>query len=208
MLLSRIRPLPNATFRLWKRPSSSSCIVPTVSYASLQNKEELSTTIGAAFGANGMGLLAVGGLPQLDTLRTALLPLAYEFGNLKKDIQEKYALEEAYYSFGWSRGKEKFQGRPDFSKGSYYNNPQYNTPVFDKNLIEEYPAFLHPNIWPNEVPAMEEAFMTLGQHMVEVGLLVAYQCDQYIQKQCHTYTNGLLYQLIQESLCCKARYEA
>lgn len=34
--------------------------------------------------------------------------------------------QDSCYSFGWSHGKEKLQGRPDVSKGSYYANPQYD----------------------------------------------------------------------------------
>lgn len=63
-------------------------------------------------------------------------------------MKNEYVLEDAYYSFGWSHGKEKLQGKMDTAKGSYYNNPMYNQPVKDETLMKKYPSFLHPNIWP------------------------------------------------------------
>lgn len=66
-------------------------------------------------------------------------------------VKDRCTLEKAYYSFGWSHGKENLQGKPDFSKGSYYNNPETNDPTDgDAELIERYPSFFHPNIWPTD----------------------------------------------------------
>ncbi len=33
------------------------------------------------------------------------------------------------YSFGWSHGKEKLEGKPDTAKGSFYFNPIHDRPV-------------------------------------------------------------------------------
>ncbi len=71
------------------------------------------------------------------------------FAMLPEDVKKSYENEESHYSVGWSHGKEKLQvwflllvwyavvtdllrafsmiqGKPDFSKGSYYNNPLHN----------------------------------------------------------------------------------
>lgn len=94
----------------------------------------------------------------------------------------------------------------DLSKGSYYANPQYDRPVEDEELIQKYITFIHPNIWPtDDLPEFEPAFKTLGQLIVQVGLLIAYQCDNYVKKQCPSYEDGKLERIIRNSLCCKAR---
>jgi len=52
---------------------------------------------------------------------------------------ELLALEDApsYYSVGWSCGKEKFLGKPDFSKGSFYANPLMDSVTDDQALIKQ-----------------------------------------------------------------------
>jgi hypothetical protein len=68
----------------------------------------------------------------------------------------------------------------DQHKGSYYNNPQYDEPTKDPELIKKYPKSLSPNVWPDEeLPDFGRLFKKCGQLMVEVGLLVAHQCDKY-----------------------------
>jgi len=92
------------------------------------------------------------------------------------------------------------------SKGSYYNNPQYDIPTTDKTLIEKYPFYYNPNVWPKEdLPQLEESFKELGRLIVDVGLLVAQQCDAYITSiYPHSYKMKL-YDTIKESKTCKAR---
>src|SRR3546814_11897116 len=81
-------------------------------------------------------------------------------------------------------GKEKLQGTPDYAKGSYYANPQYDTPVEDPEVIAKHSSFVHPNIWPTEdLPELQNAFKELGQLIVNAGLLVARQCDKFIHSR-------------------------
>jgi hypothetical protein len=163
--------------------------------------------ISEAFSGDGCnGILIVSGVPGYVEARQRLLPLARDFAKLDTTIQEKYVHSASYYSFGWSHGKEKLQGRPDLSKGSYYNNPQYDRPVDDEEIIAQFPSFVHPNIWPiDDLPSLEPAFKDLGKMIVSVGLLVAKQCDLYVQSRSSTYKENLLYSVISESKCCKAR---
>ena len=95
------------------------------------------------------------------------------------------------------------KGRPDYSKGSYYFNPLDDRAVDDEELIRKFPEFCEPNIWPTEVPAMQESAKELGQLLVKVGVLIAKQCDAYIAKQIPGYTPGKLTRIIQESTICK-----
>lgn len=167
---------------------------------------DLTSQIEEAYGYNGIGLLTVKNVPGLPEARATLLPLAKEFSDLSEETKEKYVHEESCYSFGWSHGKEKLEGRPDLSKGSYYANPIYDRPVDDEELIKKHAPFIHPNIWPtDDLPEMEPAFKSLGQLIVHVGGLVAQQADGYIKKQNGNYEENKLHRIIGTSRCCKAR---
>ena len=180
--------------------------VVVLQYDKLVAGEDLSDQIEKAFSVDGLGVLTVDGIPGLEEARAGLLPLAREFANLPDEVKEKYVHAESFYSFGWSHGKEKLDGHFDLSKGSYYANPQHDRPVDDEELIAKFPAFLHPNIWPTEdFPALEPAFKRLGQLIVDVGTMVARQCDAYIKKKTPTYADNKLTNIIRTSLCCKAR---
>lgn len=180
--------------------------VVELDYNDLISGKDLTAEIAKAYGFDGVGVLTVKNVPGFVQARDALLPLSREFALLPENIKEKYVHAESYYSFGWSHGKEKLQGKPDVSKGSFYNNPQYDCPVSDEEIIAKYPSFAHPNIWPKEdLPRLEPAFKELGQIIVAVGTLVAQQCDNYVKSLCPTYPDKCLENIISKSLCCKAR---
>jgi len=121
-------------------------------------------------------------------------------------LQAKYVHEESSYSFGWSHGKEKLQGMPDVSKGSFYANPQFDKPVDDPEIIALHAPFVHPNIWPtDDLPELEQAFKDLGQLIVSVGLMVSRQCDSYVKSIDPNYEIDKLSKIISASRCCKAR---
>ena len=56
--------------------------------------------------------MLVRGVPELAPLRQRLLPLASAFAALPAETRAKYERPEAVYSFGWSHGKEMFNGKP------------------------------------------------------------------------------------------------
>ena len=134
---------------------ASTTRVTNIKYADLVAGKDLSGEIERAFGYGGLGIVAVTGVPGMAEKRETLLAMGFAFAHLPKDIQAKYEHPSSFWSFGWSHGKEKLQGRPDTSKGSYYNNPTTNTPFSylgedqRKAIVEEYPSFAHPNIWPS-----------------------------------------------------------
>lgn len=180
--------------------------VVELDYNDLVAGVDLTSQIQRAYGVDGVGLLTVKNVPKYVEARSRLLPLSKKFADLPDDVKEKYVHKESYYSFGWSHGKEKLQGKPDVSKGSYYANPQYDRPVEDPELIAKHASFVHPNIWPQEeLPDLEHAFKDLGQIIVGVGKLVAQQCDKYVHSKCQTYPEHMLEKTIDTSLCCKAR---
>lgn len=59
------------------------------------------------------------------------------FATQPEEVKKKTEHLESSYSFGWSHGKEVLEGKPDFSKGSYYNNPVYDRPFDDEELIKK-----------------------------------------------------------------------
>ncbi|EFA82854.1 hypothetical protein PPL_04549 [Heterostelium album PN500] len=181
--------------------------VVVLQYEDLLKMKDLGQSIETAFGYNGIGLLVVRGIPNITELRDKLLNLAPQYTALPDDIKEKTVHKKSNYSFGWSHGKEILKpGVFDEYKGSYYNNPQYDTPFSDAKMIEEFPESCHPNIWPvQDFPQLRDAFMELGQTIVNVGSLVAQQCDLYVQSKKPNYQPNTLKRIIDESLTCKAR---
>jgi hypothetical protein len=197
-------------YYLLKKEMSKSYVignVVTLDYNDLVAGKDLSAQIAEAYGFDGIGVLTVKNVPQFIEARERLLPLARQFALLPEETKTKYVHEESHYSFGWSHGKEKLQGNFDLSKGSYYANPQFDEPIANPELIKKLSSFVHPNIWPSaqDCPDFEAAFKTLGRIMVEVGVLVAKQCDTFVHSNCSAYPSNKLETIIRESLNCKAR---
>jgi len=181
--------------------------IVTIQYKDLLDGKDLTSSISSAFGFQGLGILIVKGIPNIMKLRKELLPLGQKFANLPEEIKNKTVHKESFYSFGWSHGKEMMaEGKPDLSKGSYYNNPQYDVPFDSPELIKKYPAFCNPNIWPREdLPELEPAFKNMGALVVEVGLLVAKQCDSFTHSLNSQYPDGKLFTIIKNCRTAKAR---
>ena len=181
--------------------------VVTLRYEDLVNGVDLTDKIEEAYGYHGLGLLTVSGVPNFPQLRKRLLPLARQFAKFSEEVKQAYEHKESFYAFGWSHGKELLQGNvPDVSKGSFYNNPQHNDPFADSpELIERWPSFCHKNIWPTELPELEEAFMECGSLICDVGALIARQCDLYVLKKHQQYEESRLHRMLTESRCTKAR---
>eukprot|EP00455_Lapot_gusevi_P057131 TRINITY_DN963_c0_g2_i1.p1 TRINITY_DN963_c0_g2~~TRINITY_DN963_c0_g2_i1.p1 ORF type:complete len:390 (+),score=114.52 TRINITY_DN963_c0_g2_i1:72-1172(+) len=182
--------------------------VVTVEYADLLNEQaDIKPLIEQAFGFDGLGLIVVKGIPNVETLRQKLLPLAHKFAHLPEEIKAKYEHPQSFYSFGWSHGKESMsKGKPDLSKGSYYANPSIDVPFEDENLIREYPSFCHPNIWPEEdLPELSGAFKEIGCLLVTVGQQLAKRCDEYVASKCPTYPELRVHNIIRESRTAKGR---
>lgn len=166
--------------------------VVTISYndlVSFQEKQHehdaLIGKIGSAFGSDDdcLGILAVTDVPVFGEQRQALLPLAARLPTLP-DL-ETCVDAEAFYSVGWSHGKEEIKpNTPDLNKGSFYANPLVDVhPKFEKE--HNFPKWLYaPNVWPKKsLPSLEPALKTLGRTLFDTGVLLAGVCDAYCQKQ-------------------------
>ena len=183
----------------------------------LRSDVDLSTSIAAAFGPDGIGLLTVSDIPDYPGKRDALLPLAARFAHLPTSVQRQYEDPASFYSFGWSLGREQLNNKPDTAKGSYYNNPLYDDPLYESPLPGEAEAdrvalkerhrpFFGDNVWPTaELPELETAFKALGRQIVTVGAELSRHIDRYIHAQLPAYPSDHLYKVITTSRTAKAR---
>ena len=189
-----------------KRYYSSSSAIVKISYEDVMNPNtDLSAKIDEAYNYNGYGILAVSDIPNLVEKRLRLLKIGNKFANLSSDITNKYEHEKSFFSVGWSHGKELFQGIPDYSKGSWYANPKIDEPTTDKELIDKYPSYFTPNIWPEEAEDMQNAFKELGNLMMNTGINIARHCDNFVSNICDGYKNNTLEQILLESMVPKGR---
>lgn len=155
-------------------------VVVTLQYEDLVAGKDLTAEILEAYGPGGVGLLCVSGVPGVDDARQALLPKARELALLDESILAKYEHPEAYYAVGWSRGREKFKGKPDVSKGSFYANPIMDDPSEgNADFLARYP-FTRPNVWPEEVPDFEGSMKRACQIIVDVAKPIVQQIDKLV----------------------------
>ena len=180
--------------------------IVTFTYEEIQDStSDLSNRIKQAYGPDGYGICIVKNVPKFTEYRARLLPLSAKLGNLPREELKKLEFPQYMHSIGWSHGKEKFFGKTDYSKGSFYANPQYDNIYSDSEVVKDGDVFA-PNVWPKEhVPELEQAFKDLGCLIVDVGVLLARHIDAYIKKEIPSYEDGKITKIIKESKCCKAR---
>ncbi|PKY49354.1 Clavaminate synthase-like protein [Rhizophagus irregularis] len=183
--------------------------VVILDYTDLINNVDLYNEIEEAFGSKShcLGILLVKNLPEVYVEnRARLLRLASVFASLPEEIKEKTVDEQSYYKFGWSCGKEIFNGKKDTLKGSYYGNPKYDYPDATEEELREFPMYCHPNIWPNEdLTEFEKAFKDLGCFIIDVGKLVARACDSFVLTKLPKAEPNYLERIIDESQTISAR---
>ncbi|KAJ9183395.1 hypothetical protein P3X46_007257 [Hevea brasiliensis] len=180
----------------------------TISYSDLKDRNvDLSTKIEEGFGSNGLGILSVTDVPGFSSLRQNLLHLSPRLASLPEEKKKELEDPNTRYNFGWSHGKEILEsGKPDLLKGSFYANPVLDVPTTDAYLIQRYPHYCGLNIWPvNSLPELEVAFKALGKLILDVGLMLAYHCDQYVSKGMEINENEGLEQILLRSRCHKGR---
>lgn len=164
--------------------TSASSEVVILDYKDVVEGKDLKAEIAKAYGPGGSGICALRGVPGLEDCRKRLLPLAHKLAHLPKDVLESYERADAHYCVGWSHGREKFKGKPDMAKGSFYANPVWDDPAEgDEAVREKYPYAATRNIWPKEVPEMEAAFKAMGQLVYDCGKHLVKHCDRFVQSQ-------------------------
>jgi hypothetical protein len=114
-----------------------------IDYNDLLSGLDLKDEIKAAFGRHeaSLGLLTVKNVPGLQEARSRLLRQGFLLGRLAPEELAAYEHPASAYSFGWSHGKERLEGKLDLSKGSFYANPLFDSPSSDPDLIRRYVAY-------------------------------------------------------------------
>ena len=103
-----------------------------------------------------------------------------------------------HYIVGWSHGKEKFEGKPDYSKGSFYANPVYEQ--YEGHYDENGQPRQYHNIWPTQhLPQFQDALCDLGSFINGIGCEVAGRLDTYIESRHPSYNDGTLQTALSQS---------
>lgn len=141
------------------RAFSSSHNVVSVDYKLIQNDDkQLFEKFEEAYNDDGLGVMIVNNIPGYPERRQRLLPLAQKLAQLPEDVLKSLETPEYFYGVGWSHGKEKFMGQPDFLKGSYYANPCYD--AYQSGQIDDHgERKMFYNKWPEQhLPELRPAF--------------------------------------------------
>jgi isopenicillin N synthase-like dioxygenase len=160
-----------------------------IDYTDLISGKDLSQEIFEAYNSTGLGILTIKNIISYPEKRKKLLPLARKLALLSDSEKSELEQPEHSYSIGWSHGKEHFAGEPDYSKGSFYANPEVDIPPEQ----EQWPK----NIWPQKsIHEFEHAFKDLGQEMIRVGSLLGTHIDKFIKAFHPSYEEGTISSII------------
>jgi len=181
-------------------------LLVVVDYAQLTDTSvDLSREIDEAFGPSGLGIISVRNVPNFKSLRRNLLPLAARFWRLPDEVKHQYEDADSCFNVGWSCGKETLEdGTPDTRKGSFFANPLEDVPTRDPELLQQFPSYTRPNLWPTkELPELEPAFKELGRLIYDVGILISKHCDKYVANAGVGNPSSSLQDVIERSNCTK-----
>jgi len=160
----------------------------TLKYEDLVAGKDLGNEIYKAFGPDGLGAIAISGVPRYVELRQRLLPLGHTLAHAPESVRKSLEHEPSLWNVGWSHGKEKLGDKPDLAKGSFYANPLFDDPAPDEETYKANPYAYPKNLWPkNDIPALEPAFKELGHLMFDVVVLLCKHIDSLVQKRVPTY---------------------
>ncbi|KAH8046528.1 hypothetical protein JL722_13586 [Aureococcus anophagefferens] len=146
-----------------------------------RNDADTAQKIKFAFGKDGLGVLAVTNVPQeLRDQRLRLLGIARRLGTLPEETLAKYENPDLHYCAGWSRGREKFKGKVDTAKGSWYANGLHEDAANgDADLKARYPESTTEPAWPDAEVGddMRGAFRSFSRSLYDLSRHVLRHCD-------------------------------
>uniref|UniRef100_A0A6N2N4R8 Isopenicillin N synthase-like Fe(2+) 2OG dioxygenase domain-containing protein n=1 Tax=Salix viminalis TaxID=40686 RepID=A0A6N2N4R8_SALVM len=210
----------------------------TIPYADLKNKDaDLSAKIEEGFGPNGLGILSISdNLIVKDSAEWCKrIPIAASLGlrlgggggggmlaNLPQKVKDELEDPHSRYNFGWSHGKEKLEsGKPGIRLIVLQTYGLtvlcQNWKLYDAKMIGIALALcsVHPRIIACSSMHLlaGQTLKALGKLMHDVGLMVAYHCDQYgktlcpnvVSKGMEVDQNESLKQILLRSRCHKGR---
>jgi len=178
--------------------------VVIVEYSDLVKGEDLCDQLVEAWGPDGIGIIAIRGIPKWTDLYSAVLRQSHSLAHLPSRSLEALEDPGSMYNAGWSHGKEKLGDKPDLAKGSFYFNPLADEPGTAEDR-EKFPWALPRNRWPTEeLPELEAACKALGDTMHRAVAHLARLVDRFMDKQLdgkHTEMGPL----IESTMKCKGR---
>ncbi|KAH8068709.1 hypothetical protein JL721_6571 [Aureococcus anophagefferens] len=143
--------------------------------------QPMTKKIAFAFGKDGLGVLAVTNVPQeLRDQRLRLLGIARRLGTLPEETLAKYENPDLHYCAGWSRRREKFKGKVDTAKGSWYANGLHEDAANgDADLKARYPESTTEPAWPDAEVGddMRGAFRSFSRSLYDLSRHVLRHCD-------------------------------
>eukprot|EP00429_Kryptoperidinium_foliaceum_P131740 CAMPEP_0176271042 /NCGR_PEP_ID=MMETSP0121_2-20121125/45004_1 /TAXON_ID=160619 /ORGANISM="Kryptoperidinium foliaceum, Strain CCMP 1326" /LENGTH=372 /DNA_ID=CAMNT_0017611191 /DNA_START=55 /DNA_END=1173 /DNA_ORIENTATION=- len=174
-----------------------------VEYGDLCANADLSLELLRAWGENGLGIIAVRGIPGWVDTYTDVLRQAHPLAHLSEGSLKALEDEESMYNAGWSHGKEKLGDKPDFAKGSFYFNPVSDAPGTEEDR-KQFPWAMPKNRWPAELPEMPLACKRLGATMRDVVAHLARHVDSCMERTVEGY-RAQLGALVSDTQKCKGR---
>ncbi len=151
--------------------------VVAIEYSDLIDRNaSIEASILEAYGEDGLGVIAIRGIPDWSNLVEETIPLAHKLVHLPAEILNSLEHPESLFNSGWSFGKEKLGDKPDNKKASYYFNPLSDDPRPETR--ESHPWALPANRWPSKhLPEFESQCKKLGSVMHSVVVALARRID-------------------------------
>ena len=166
----------------------------SIDYSDLLGTSDLSSKLDSALGRTGLGIIAVRNIPSYPSLRRKFLKQGHSLALLDASDKAPLIVKGVSYPMGWRHGTDQYHGVPDFSKGSFYANPE----VESSPVAHEWPA----NVWPvNSLPGFKENFRGLGQEVIRIGGLLARHLDSFLAPQFSKYSQGMLEDIFVKEKC-------
>lgn len=141
--------------------------------------------VAKAFGQHGLGILAVRGIPEaLAQARRELLYMSRSVALLSPETLAKYERPDLDFVVGWSRGREKFRGKVDTAKGSFYANALYADPAQGDPMLEaQYPSSTAEPAWPDaDIGAnLSGCFRDVARAMYTISYHVLRHADSVVE---------------------------
>lgn len=152
-------------------------------------QSDLFKEVEKAYGSKGLGIIVIQDVENHFETKLKLLNLSLKLTQLEKSVLNSIERPDIDYSLGWSHGKEKFEGKPDLLKGSFYAILK----PYDKLNSSE------SNVWPDKhLPELKNAFYNLGNQIREVSFPIYDLIDSYVSSKFPSY-NLKYKQIIQKS---------
>ena len=151
--------------------------VVTIDFDDLLDPDyDVGPRVTAAFGPDGLGLIAIRGIPNWDSLVNSTIPVAHDLVSLPEEVLASLEHPESMFNSGWSFGREKLGDEPDRKKASFYFNPLCDDPRPETR--DSHPWALPANRWPTDhLPSLETQCKRLGSVMHSVVVALARRID-------------------------------